>query len=226
MKNIIFYIGRLFSFIPSQVGYCWQRVRVHFFTGMHSRRFNHLGSGTTLSIHTVYKGEKYITIGNDTTIGDYGMLTAWNCSKMSGEKTASCPEILIGSNCSIGRQSHITAINSVRIGNGVLTGMQVLITDNAHGEFTKEQLLLPPIARPLYSKGPVVIEDNVWIGEKVSIMPNVHIGPGAIIAANSVVTKDIPAYSIAAGIPAVVIKTITESDKDKVRDVLNNESSL
>ena len=52
----------------------------------------------------------------------------------------------------------------------------------------------------------MVIEDNVWIGEKASIMPGVHIGKGAIIAANSVVTHDVPAYAVVAGIPAKVIK--------------------
>jgi acetyltransferase-like isoleucine patch superfamily enzyme len=62
--------------------------------------------------------------------------------------------------------------------------------------------------RPLISKGEVVIGDNVWIGEGAMILPNVHIGEHAIIAANSVVTKDIPAYSIAAGVPAKIIKHI------------------
>ena len=60
-----------------------------------------------------------------------------------------------------------------------------------------EAPLLPPLQRPLYSKGPVIIEDDVWLGEKVSVMPGVHIGRGAIIGANSVVTKDIPDYSVA-----------------------------
>lgn len=90
----------------------------------------------------------------------------------------------------------------------MLTGKKVLITDNAHGESTPDLLDLAPIKRPLYSKGPVYIEDNVWIGEKASIMPGVRIGKGSIIASNSVVTKDIPPYCVAAGIPAKVIKQI------------------
>ena len=61
---------------------------------------------------------------------------------------------------------------------------------------------------PLYRKGPVVIEDNVWIGEKASIMPGVHIGKGAIIAANSVVTHDVPAYAVVAGVPAKIVKQL------------------
>ena len=60
----------------------------------------------------------------------------------------------------------------------------------------------------IYRKCPVVIEDNVWIGEKASIMPGVHIGKGAIIAANSVVTHDVPAYAVVAGVPAKIVKQL------------------
>ena len=67
---------------------------------------------------------------------------------------------------------------------------------------------ISPYCRPLISKGPVIIEDNVWIGEKVSIMPGVHIGFGAIIAANAVVTTDIPSYCVVGGIPAKIIKNM------------------
>lgn len=59
---------------------------------------------------------------------------------------------------------------------------------------------------PIYSKGAIVIGDNVWIGEKAAILAGVTIGEGAIIGANAVVTKNIPPYSIAAGIPARIIK--------------------
>ena len=84
-----------------------------------------------------------------------------------------------------------------------------MISDNSHGEANKELLNIAPKCRPLFTSGPVIIEDNVWIGEGAMIMPNVHIGKGSIIAANSVVTKDIPPYSIAAGVPAKVIRTMT-----------------
>ena len=83
-----------------------------------------------------------------------------------------------------------------------------MITDNSHGVSTSKMMDISPAKRLLYSKGPVIIDDNVWIGEKASIMPGVHIGECAIIAANAVVTKDIPAYSVAAGIPAKVVRTI------------------
>ena len=56
------------------------------------------------------------------------------------------------------------------------------------------------------TKGPIIVEDDVWIGYGAIVMSGVHIGQGAIIAAGSVVTKDIPPYAIVGGIPAKVIK--------------------
>lgn len=56
------------------------------------------------------------------------------------------------------------------------------------------------------SKGPIIIDDDVWIGYKATILSGVHIGQGAVIAAGAVVTKDVPAYSIVGGVPAKVIK--------------------
>lgn len=57
---------------------------------------------------------------------------------------------------------------------------------------------------------PIKIEDNVWIGEKSTILKGVTIGKGAVIGCNSVVTKDVPPYSVACGNPAVVVKKIQD----------------
>jgi len=116
-------------------------------------------------------------------------------------------KISIGDGCMFGSDMHITAVNSIRIGKNVRTGKSVLISDNSHGD-PKDMALrnIAPNARPIYSKGAIVIGDNVWIGEKAAILAGVTIGEGAIIGANAVVTKNIPPYSIAAGIPARIIK--------------------
>ena len=87
-------------------------------------------------------------------------------------------------------------------------GRKIFITDNNHGSSSREMLDIVPFDRPLTSAGPVVIEDDVWIGEKVSIMPNVRIGKGAIIAANAVVTHNVPPYSVVGGCPAKIIKQL------------------
>lgn len=69
---------------------------------------------------------------------------------------------------------------------------KVFITDHSHGEININSLTLPPSSRKIVSKGAVIIEDNVWIGEGVCILPNVTIGRNSIVGANSVVTNNIP----------------------------------
>lgn len=157
--------------------------------------------GTIISPHQLC-GKDCISIGRGTQIDRNAILTAW---KSYGDQKFS-PSIFIGNNSYIGENSHISACESIKIGNGVLTGRYVYISDNSHGNGSLLQSSMPPIERPLYIKGPVVIEDNVWIGERVCILSGVHIGKGAIIAANAVVTKDVPANTIVGGVPAKVLK--------------------
>lgn len=157
-----------------------------------------------------------ISIGEKTIFGDDLYLTAWDhysyCDNETNdnnliEQTFS-PNLHIGEDCHFGAYNHITCTNRVIIGNNVLTGKWVTITDNSHGQFVKEQLAIPPILRPICSKGEVVIGDNVWIGDKATILPGVHIGDGAVVAANAVVTKDVPSNSMVAGNPAIVVRKI------------------
>lgn len=151
-------------------------------------------------------GNNFISIGERSIIGDNAVLTAWDSYKPTGQKF--CPQIIIGNDVNIGEYCHITAINRIVIEDGVLTGRRITITDNSHGVFIEKELMEKPIERALYSKGEVVIGRNVWIGDKVTILPGVHIGEGTIIAANTVVTKDIPAFSVCAGNPGKIIKKI------------------
>ena len=111
----------------------------------------------------------------------------------------------IGEKCHFGAFNHITCTNKITIGEECLTGKWVTITDNSHGDTDIESLQVPPIKRPIVSKGPVIIGKNVWLGDKATILPNVTIGDGAVIAANSVVTKDVPAFSVVAGSPAKIV---------------------
>lgn len=147
-------------------------------------------------------GEQYISIGKSTEILQGVILTAWD--KYNHQIFS--PSIEIGENTKINEFNHISACNSIKIGNNVLTGRYVYISDNSHGSTNSDQLDLHPLDRPLVSKGAVVIGNNVWIGEHVCILSGVTIGDGAIIAANAVVTHDIPAYALAGGVPAKIIK--------------------
>ena len=75
----------------------------------------------------------------------------------------------------------------------------------------------PDTRRSLYEYGkPVTIGDNVWIGGNAVVLPGVTIGSNSVIGAGSVVTRDVPPWSIAVGNPCKVIKTITEADRKKL----------
>lgn len=182
----------------------WKNRKVRLGTMLRRNLFKTFGRKSFMGLHIVSQGEQYIEIGNGCYIGDFSLLTAWD---QYGQQTFT-PHISIGDNCHIGSHAHITAINRIEIGNNVLTGTKVLITDNSHGRFSPEELDIAPSERPLYSKGAVIIEDNVWIGEKATILANVRIGKGAVIAANSVVTHDVPAHSMVAGVPAKIVKQL------------------
>jgi lipopolysaccharide O-acetyltransferase len=120
------------------------------------------------------------------------------------------PILKFGRNVQINDFVHIGAIESVTIKDNVLIASRVFISDHNHGCYSgSSQHSDPesvPIERPL-SSSPVVIEENVWIGESVSILPGVTIGKGAVIGAQSVVTGNIPPFCIAAGVPARVLKS-------------------
>lgn len=149
----------------------------------------------------VIRGKKFIDLGRNLTTGVGCRLDAFPLSREI--------RLTIGNNVQMNDYVHIGAISCVKIGNDVLIASKVFITDHNHGQYSGDDQDRPdslPIERKLFSK-PVVIEDKVWIGEFVSILPGVTIGQGSIIGTMSVVTKDIPPYSIAVGSPARVIKT-------------------
>lgn len=176
--------------------------KIHFKNSPHHIRFGIIGQ---------INCSEHISVGENTRFGDWIYLTAWNSYPciINGKTTVQelHPEMIIGNDCHFGAFNHITCTNKIHIGNQLLTGKWVTITDNSHGTTDYEILHIPPIERPIFSKGPVIIGDNVWIGDKVTILPNVTIGDGAVIGANSVVTKDVPAYCVAAGNPARIIRT-------------------
>lgn len=203
--NLFTILGRTWSYLYSH--YASERVgmiKMILYSAWISREFKTFGKRSFVKSNCTLLGGKYISVGDGCIIGKYAVLTAWD-KHLTSKFT---PRIIIGNNVSIGGESHITAINRIEIGNNVLTGKKITITDNSHGKIDFETLSVSPALRPLYSEGPVIIEDGVWIGDKVTILPNVRIGKNAIIGANAVVTRDIPANCVVGGIPAKVIKII------------------
>ena len=152
-------------------------------------------------------GQKRIVIGDHTSIQSHGILGCW---EKYGDQQFS-PSIIIGNHCSIGEYNHITAINKITIGDGLLTGRFVYIGDNAHGGLSWKEAEIPPVRRHLTSKGEIIIGRNVWIGDKVTILGGVTIGDNVIVGANSVVTHDIPNNCVAVGMPAKVVRQLVRN---------------
>lgn len=204
--NLLWITGKLWSNLYThKTSERIRLIKIILFSAWVSKEFKSYGKGSRIYSLSCLVGGKYISIGERCSFGINTVLTAWD---KYGEDNF-IPQIIIGDNVSIGDDSHITAINRIIIGNNVLTGKKITISDNSHGKNKIDELSIPPIDRKLSSEGPVIIEDNVWIGDKVTILPNVRIGKNAIIGANAVVTKDIPANCVAGGIPAKMIRIIT-----------------
>jgi acetyltransferase-like isoleucine patch superfamily enzyme len=160
-----------------------------------------LGPGSSFS-HPVYLSQpRYLKIGRGFTAGPGVRLEA--CDQYGEDRFA--PEIEIGDNVIFSHNVHVGAIDRVRIGNDVLVGSNVLITDHGHGIGDLGERVQPPRARCPHSKGPVTIEDRVWIGENAAILSGVRVGQGAIVEPNSVVTCDVPAYAVVGGAPARIL---------------------
>jgi len=100
---------------------------------------------------------------------------------------------------------------SVTIGNCVMCAPNVTITSTGHPVHPYYR------TRGAHFSLPIVIEDNVWIGANVAIMPGVTIGKNSVIGAGSVVTRDIPANVVAFGTPCRVIRPITDADLETIR---------
>lgn len=112
-------------------------------------------------------------------------------------------KLIIGNHVRITARGRITCAGHIVIGDDVLMAPDVFITDHNHG--------MNPTLEGGYSPQPlivkdVVIEEGVWLGQRVCVLPGVTIGAHSIIGANSVVTHSVPAFCIAAGVPARVIK--------------------
>ena len=149
-------------------------------------------------------------------IGDYVSILkqAWLGANFVDNHT---PSLIIDDGARIGNYNHIISVREVYIGKHVMTADKVYISDNLH---SYEDITQPIIRQPVYFKDTVHIGDGTLVGECVSII-GAKIGKHCVIGANSVVTRDIPDYSVAVGSPATVIKKY-DSDKKQWISVPKN----
>lgn len=115
--------------------------------------------------------------------------------------------IELGDDVVLSRGVHLVAFSHIKIGAGTMIGEYSSLRDANHRLSINQSM-----RHSGYDIAPIVVGNNVWIGRGVTILPGVDIGDQAVIGANAVVTNAIPARSVAVGIPARVIKTISEDD--------------
>jgi acetyltransferase-like isoleucine patch superfamily enzyme len=189
------YIGRfaLFSYRA------FIRLKCKIFSLSISGAFGHFGAQTVLMPPVRLSGERQIFIGDHVFIGPNSWLQT-----ICGEDSAPAA-ISIGSGTSIAGACVISAAENVTIEDNVLVARNVYISDHIHRYI---QAGVPVLAQGLDKIMPVLIKRGAWLGQNVVVCPGVTVGVGAVIGANSVVTQNIPAYCVAAGAPARVVKTI------------------
>lgn len=166
----------------------WYYINKHY--------FKKLGKKSFIKNPLKIDGSENISIGEGVYIAYKTWLAAM---PLTGEKEC---VLEIKSGCVIGNFNHIYATKKIIIGNNVLTADKVYISDNIHAY---ENINVPILKQTIIQKNEVYIGDGSWLGENVCVI-GATIGKNCVIGANSVVTKNIPDYSIVVGIPAKIIK--------------------
>lgn len=163
-------------------------------------RFGQLGARSCLVFPTgsVF-GEAWIHIGEHTTVGPYVSLSA---GMVPGLDLGSEPIIRIGDRCKIGRGSHIVGHRRIEIGDDVITGPYVYITDQNHGYADPEV----PIGQQWPTEDPVRIGPGTWLGAGSIVLPGTRLGSNVVVAAGSVVRGDVPDRCVVAGVPARIVR--------------------
>lgn len=169
--------------------------------GVRLRFANHirLAHGVYLDQHTyLHACPNGISIGQNSIVMYGAILHVYNFRAMPHSG------ITIGKDCLIGEYSVIRGQGGVHIGDRVYTSpfTQIIAVNHVFDDPTR-----PFIEQGITAQG-ITIEDDVWLGAGAIVTDGVHIGKGAVIAAGAVVTKDVPAHTVVAGVPAKPIRQI------------------
>ncbi|MFP5225630.1 MAG: acyltransferase [Actinomycetota bacterium] len=181
--------------------------RIHDFEDRRDApRFSSVGPGSLVRAPGLFVNPERISIGRDSTIHPYCRIEVITQNPhLHGPEIANQDaRIEIGDRVVINAFTHIGAMSLIRLGDDVGIASGVCIEDHQYEyhQATDDK----PLKQQGFRIAPVIIEDGVMIGEHVTVLPGVRIGRNSWIGANSVVTKDVPPYSIAVGVPAKVIR--------------------
>lgn len=175
------------------------RQRIH--TIQVRGRFAQWGQRSRIERFSKLVSPHLILVGDDVYICEHAWL---NAKDDRGDGT---PTLHIGNGTYIGRFVHINAWQNVTLGRDVLIADRVFISDSGH-QF--DNFNVPISRQPDPFLGPVHLKDGCWVGTGAVILPGVTIGQNAVVAANAVVTQDVPDHAVVGGVPARVIKQSQE----------------
>ncbi len=201
-------------FNPLTIG-LFRRAKEFFYSGMVSLYLGRGIGALYCKDFPRFHGKRYLHVKGYCA---FGMRNKIECyAKYENERYQ--PELTIGDGVTFGDDCHVGCINRIEIGAHTLIGSHVMIMDHAHG--STELNAMPPLQQPLTSKGPVIIGENCWIGEKAMILPGVKIGSDCIIGAGAVVTKSFEGDGLVlAGNPARIVKR-REVSADVLKDTVD-----
>ena len=171
------------------------------------RRFHRFGARSTLTRPAFIDGACSISIGARCHLGGHSRLAAFRARR-------GVVRIEIGDGTLISPFAHIGAAELVRIGEECTIGAFTWVTDHDHDI---EEPLSTTRRHARIVAAPTTIGDRAYLGERVAVLRGVTVGEGAIVGTNSVVTKDVPPYTIAVGAPARVIKRLDRTSGKWVR---------
>jgi acetyltransferase-like isoleucine patch superfamily enzyme len=182
-----------------------ERVRSKVFSVMAAGAFDSFGPRSVIVPPIRIQGEEHMAIGGGVYIGAGSWLQVID-DDSSARVTRSRPALVIGDGTRIAGACVISAAVNIVLGRQVLLARNVYIADHGHAFHDPSRAVLDQGIRDL---SPVRIGDGAWLGQNVVVMPGVTIGAGAVIGANAVVTHDVPPRTIAAGVPAQVLRRLS-----------------
>ena len=152
------------------------------------------------------KTGRYVTVRGNPRIEGRGRITIgdhcriWSHMGVTQLYAGPRAELIIGNNTFVNTGTILSASNRIVIGNNVQIANQVILMDgDFHGVDDREVTKVP---------GEIIVEDDVWIATRAMILKGVTIGKGSTVAAGSVVTKNVPAYTLVGGVPAKIIRQL------------------
>lgn len=195
------------SDLPGALGYLLRKK-------LYPMLFREIGGGVIFGKGLALRCPSRITLGKGVALDDYGLLDASGAA--AGITLGD--HVIVSRNCviqsktaavTIGRNTDIGCNTIISSSSGIAIGESVLIAGSCYiggGRYITDRLDLPMMQQGVYTKGAVVIGDDVWLGAGAIVLDGIQIGKGCIVGAGAVVTKSLPDYTVAAGIPAKVIR--------------------